>query len=951
VLLERESELGSIEAALTGAASGHGTVLVVEGAAGIGKSSLLAAATERADGARVLQARGSPLEQAYAFGTVRALFDPVRATDDWEALTADAAALARNALDATPAAFGPGDDATHATLHGLFWLAANLCAERPLMLVVDDAHWADPPSLRWLGHLARRIDALPLLLLLAVRSGEPPSDPRLLDDLLTAPSVHPRPLGPQATATLVRARLEATDDVCAACHDATGGNPFLVTALVSALAAGADPATLGRFGPDAVAREVARRLDRLPAGAREVALAVAILGPGAHPRHVAALARRSADSAAAAADALRTAALLAPGARLEFAHPILAAAVAAGLGPGQTALAHRRAWRLLHVDGADPERQALQLLQAEPDADAVVVGVLREAARAALARGAPESATTYLRRALAEPPDPATRPDVLLECGLALAAHRHSDAPALLRESIELTPDPAARAEAGLRAARALALAALYEDMAVICRMALADTTGARPETVARLEAELVGLGMTRAATRAEGEAVIERSRRDPPPVTLWRVNAAGLDTFANRPARDTLPLLHSVDTAQERDSIVASVVLGLMLIWNDDLETALAHADGMLAACRPQGWASAVANGQWVRAMAAVRAGRVAEAADDARQAYDFKLRVSPPHSMAWAVPPLVDALVERSALEAADAVFAEVDADALAPGLLVRPTLLEARSRLRLAQQRPREALADARAAAADWVVLQCDGAGIALWRVSAVEALVALDQRDEARALAAEQLALAERHGAATSLAAALRAVAHAAPPAEAIAALERAVALFAAPAASAGLAAPAASNGAAARAGAATPAASNGAAVAGVGRLEHVRALVDLGAALRRRGRAEAAREPLREALHLADRDGAVRLAERARDELRAAGARPRRAALTGRDALTAAERRVATLAAEGRTNRQIAQELFVTQRTVETHLTHTFAKLDIGSREELAAALWPAVIAV
>ena len=134
MLLERESELGSIEAALAGAASGHGSVLVVEGAAGIGKSSLLAAAAERANGMRVLQARGAPLEQAYAFGTVRALFDPVRAASsaEWEALTADAAALARHALDPAPAAIGPGDDATHATLHGLFWLAANLCAERPL---------------------------------------------------------------------------------------------------------------------------------------------------------------------------------------------------------------------------------------------------------------------------------------------------------------------------------------------------------------------------------------------------------------------------------------------------------------------------------------------------------------------------------------------------------------------------------------------------------------------------------------------------------------------------------------------------------------------------------------------------------------------------------------------------------------------------------------------------
>src|SRR5215207_9612200 len=96
------------------------------------------------------------------------------------ALTADAAALAMRALDPAPGIPAPGDDATHATLHGLFWLAANLCAERPLAIVVDDAHWTDPASLRWLGHLARRIDALPLLVVLAIRSGEPPSDPALL---------------------------------------------------------------------------------------------------------------------------------------------------------------------------------------------------------------------------------------------------------------------------------------------------------------------------------------------------------------------------------------------------------------------------------------------------------------------------------------------------------------------------------------------------------------------------------------------------------------------------------------------------------------------------------------------------------------------------------------------------------------------------------------------------
>jgi DNA-binding CsgD family transcriptional regulator len=121
-------------------------------------------------------------------------------------------------------------------------------------------------------------------------------------------------------------------------------------------------------------------------------------------------------------------------------------------------------------------------------------------------------------------------------------------------------------------------------------------------------------------------------------------------------------------------------------------------------------------------------------------------------------------------------------------------------------------------------------------------------------------------------------------------------------------------------------------------------ERARCLTELGAALRRAGQRRDARERLREALDLADRCGALRLASRARDELVALGARPRRAALSGRDALTPSERRVAQLAAAGLSNRDIAQALFVSLRTVEGHLTHTYMKLDISSREQLADAL-------
>jgi DNA-binding NarL/FixJ family response regulator len=123
-----------------------------------------------------------------------------------------------------------------------------------------------------------------------------------------------------------------------------------------------------------------------------------------------------------------------------------------------------------------------------------------------------------------------------------------------------------------------------------------------------------------------------------------------------------------------------------------------------------------------------------------------------------------------------------------------------------------------------------------------------------------------------------------------------------------------------------------------------RLEYVRSLIDYGSALRRAGQRASSRDPLREALDLAAAGGCAALARRAREELAASGARPRRDELRGRDALTASERRVALLASEGHTNRDIAQALFVSLRTVETHLTHAYQKLDVRSREDLPAAL-------
>jgi DNA-binding CsgD family transcriptional regulator len=193
---------------------------------------------------------------------------------------------------------------------------------------------------------------------------------------------------------------------------------------------------------------------------------------------------------------------------------------------------------------------------------------------------------------------------------------------------------------------------------------------------------------------------------------------------------------------------------------------------------------------------------------------------------------------------------------------------------------------------------------------WRSNAALALLALGRSEEAGALANEELAIARRWDAPRAVGMATRVVGLIAGGDDLVEHLRQAVEILAA-----------------------SPA-----------RLEHARALTDLGSALRRTRHRADARPVLRDAIELATRCGAQALVERAWHELRATGARPRKQVFTGADALTASERRVADMAASGMTNREIAQDLFVTAKTVETHLRQTYMKLDIKSRDQLPAAL-------
>ena len=925
-LLDRDAELSALADRLGQTRAGAGRVIVVEGVAGIGKSSVLAAATGSAEaqGVTVLRARAGPLEQDAAWGVARQLFAPLQRASLWSELTVGAAGLARRVLDPQAPEPALAGDAMYAAAHGLEWLAVNLAERAPAVLVVDDVHWADAPSLRWLAQLAVRLEELRLGVLCAVRSGEPAAHPDLLAELLAAAPedpVRPRALGPAAAEALVYERLPDADPSFAhACHAVTAGNPFLLGALLRHLALERVTPTdqvaagLSAFGPEQVARSVQRQLARLPEGAEALARALAVLGRSAPLRHAAQLSLLTPEDAARMADALRAAGLLEGERELALTHPLVAGALRANFGAGELAQWHVRAAAILAAEGADPERIALHLLHTDAAAAPETVAFLRAAAERALARGAPESAATFLRRALAEPPlAPPISADVHLELGLALAAHVLPEAPGLLDEAVELAASPGQRVDIALRGARALGMAGHFPEAMELCRRGLAHATDVAPEAVARLEAELVCNASLHAGGASEARARLSKPAVPAATLELWRPNAAMRAMCCGQPVGDTLellrPALNGEALTSEADSILNSVAT-LVLIQSDELATACASCTALIDLARPRGWRIALAHGSFLRAMALVRAGGIREAEADARLSFDFKRRHSPLPALLWSLSPLVDALTELDEPAGADAALAAVGLGDPPAGALASALLLQSRARLRLAQHRPADAHADLCVAAARWEELGILHPGFASWRVDATEALVALGEVVEARQHADEHLALAERLGLPGPLAAGLRARAGTEGGDKRIALLERAVTLLA------------------------------GSPV----QLEHVRALTDLGAALRRSNRRADARAPLRQALDLAERGGMRLLAHRARDELQATGARPRRAALTGPHALTAAEHRVAHFAADGNSNREIAAQLYITQRTVETHLTHAFQKLDIHARAELPAAL-------
>ncbi|MEX2196899.1 MAG: AAA family ATPase [Thermoleophilaceae bacterium] len=938
-LLERAEELAAVERALAAARDGSGRCLVLEGQAGLGKSRLLAAAREAAAGAgaAALHGRGDELEAEFSFGVALQLFAPALAAAaprERERLLSGAAALTRPLFDAADAP-GAADEREQAfsVFHGLHWLAAGLAEGAPLLIAVDDAHWADALSLRFLNYLLQRLDELPVAVIVALRPGAGEPQRRLAARLAAHPLSEALALGPLsegAVTELVTARLgaAATPELCQACATATGGNPFHLQELTTALAAdgpsAADPVRrVEELAGDAAGRALLARLMALPAAAGRLAEAVAVLGDGAPLGDAARLAELDPDAAAAAADELARSAMLGPGTPLAFTHPIVRAAVYEHIPSASRARGHATAAGLLAEAGSDPERVASHLLAAHGAAEPWAAGALREAARHARARGAGRAAVRYLRGAVAQT-DGGERADVLLELAVAEAYAHDPEAPGRATEALDALAPGHERAAAAHRLGEAFGGGGDHQAAATVLERGIAELEDGSPEgagdgdLLRTLGALRVALGGFEYATRAPGglDAIVERAARGEASAAerLMLAHSALAEGLTGGSAARVGRLAHAAlgreDPSDRGVSPVSSRILAATaLVVADELVEAADVLSAAIAAARQRGSVLVFATASHARAHAWYRLGRLEDAVADSQAAIDAsRYGWEPELPSAHAV--LALALMELGEMTAAAAALDLPGGEERWSASFTWNDYLEARGRLRLLSGDPEAALEDCMACGHSLEAMSTSHASVVPWRSTAVRAALALGDHERAGQLAERDLELARAFGAPRALALTLRTAGTVAGGDRGVALLREAVET-----------------------------------VEGTGaELEHAHACFELGAALYAEGHRLAARDPLKTALDLADRCGATPLAERARAELVAAGARPRRARAQGSDALTPRELRLARMAAEGMTNRQIAEGLFITTKTVETHLGRVYRKLEIDSRGGLAAAL-------
>jgi DNA-binding CsgD family transcriptional regulator len=901
-VLERQRELAQIERCLRAAGSGRGGTLLASGPAGIGKTTLLRAAARQAAaaGLQTTSVAGSEFEGAIAFGLARQMADAV------------------------------GGAAPHDNPTALLQAVARAATRRSLLLIADDVQWADPGSLRFLAGLAQRLEGSPSVLAIGVRTGERASDPAALDGLTARAAwrLRPPPLTAAGARILVDRAFgtEVDPAFAAACFAATGGNPLGLAELSATLRQEGVVPTADAL--DAVqeaatrttARLVRRRLRGLAPDAVRAAEAVAVLGSAAAPGLVAELAGLGPASVRAALRDLVDAELLrASGDPVRFVHPMRRAAVLDAMAPDrQSAL--RLAASAALVERGSLEAAAEQLLEVDPTGDDDRARLLERAAMQAAGRGAPETVIALLQRALAEPPAPATRARLLAALGAAQAELGSAAAADTLAAALEAAGDAQARATIAGTLSWALAARGQgAEGVSVLedCRRSIGDD--GPPEVLAALDAQLVDQGGWEIGLRSARTAAVGRLRSAAQPTAIGRaalLSAQAHDAMgACRPATEVVELAEQAlaDEALIDDlraaPMLATIAYDLAVAGRPDVaEERLRRA---VQRWRARNAMIFVRAGGALLGMIELERGRLRDAELALRPLIASDPLAAEASPLLRATPLLIGLLVRclvgRGRADEAAGIVRDAGLDGTMTPMVPATPMLHARGLMRVAQGDVHGARADFEHCGSRLRAEGNDNPAVVPWR----SALAAIEV-DPARrcALTEEELALAERFGAPHVVGAALAAHGAAVGGDDGLALLERAVATL----------------------------------EATFARLRLADACYALGSAQLEAGDPVTARAALRRAFALARELGAGPLGHAAARSLHAAGGRPGRRDEGGAGPLTPAERRVAVLAAEGARNRDIADELFLSPKTVESHLRAVYRKLAIGSRAELPQAL-------
>ncbi|MEV4502365.1 AAA family ATPase [Streptomyces klenkii] len=931
---------------LKAAGAGRGQSILIEGTAGMGRTRLLRHAMDQAGehGLHLLSARARASEQDLEYSIAQQLMagartlladalpgpdGPAALPDPWEAHFNCPAPYAAHP--------SPGAAAVHP-------LARLLSTGTPLMLAVDDLQWADTASLRCLGYLMARLENTPVAVVATVALGETPGDPvlaevlssfrhrtllrglsaedtaRLAADAFAAPGLAPGP-GPDATDAAPDPRFVE------ACRSATGGSPYLLEALfrvmrLHGLRPDADAVDrIGDLAPVEVADTLLPRYDRAYPGAAAVLQAIAVLDGSATTAMTARLLDLDPLGAADVVDALvRAGALTGQDSVVRFARPVLRTAVLARVPPSRRDALHARAAQLLHESGAPAERVAAQLLRVRSTLGLHwTCTVLSTAAGEVIQRGDPDRARAYLRRGLEEC-EGACRGKLLRALGRIELAADPAAAVEHLRRALALEPDAACRADIRLCTAHALQLLGRPEEAERVLLEGVAEARGAEEDAADVLRAERCLLRELNHAVDAAVEADCAGAAEALPP--------AATATPGERHTRLSLAALRSSRRGEERDRAVHQARQALQeehvsLDWRiatrtvplqvlaraDELDLALSECRALLDRARAEGSRTLLTIAHSMRAEVRYRSGDIAGCLEDARAALEPAGSSPSGHwsRTGQAMAAVVASLLETGELREANRALSDFGLDADVPEGAGFAALLFHRGRLRVACGHPQAGLAD---------LMECGrrlgAAGqlnpsVLSWRSEAALVHAALGEREAALALVEEELARARRWGGRRATGRALRAAGLLAKGLGGEEALREAVEVLEESAA----------------------------------RLDLARALTDLGILMRKSSRLGEAREHLRRAQSLAEQCGAAVLAQTARQELLAAGARPRRPTEVGIDALTPTERRVALMAVAKFTNREIAAKMFVTQRTVELHLSRVYRKLAVTGRSGLA----------